>query len=233
VLEVEDVSVRYGEMEAVRGVTFEVRDGEAVGILGANGAGKTTLLKAIMGLVSLASGRIRLDGRSIDRLPAWDRAAAGIAWVPEGRRVFGDLVVEENLRAGGYRNAPGERRQSLERVYALFPRLRERRAQLARTLSGGEQQMLAIGRALMSRPRLLLIDEASLGLAPIFVARVFETIARLRAEGVTLLLVEQNARKSLDVVDRAYLLEVGRFVRHGTARELADDPAVRDAYLGT
>jgi branched-chain amino acid transport system ATP-binding protein len=233
VLEVADLSVRYGQMAALRGVSFEVRAGEAVGILGANGAGKTTVMRAVMGLVPLASGRIRFDGRALEASPAWERAAAGIAWVPEGRRVFGDLTVEENLAAGGYRLPGRERAGARDRVYTLFPRLGERPRQLARTLSGGEQQMLAIGRALMARPRLLLIDEASLGLAPIFVARVFETIGRLRADGVTLLLVEQNARKSLEVVDRAYLLEVGRIVRHATARALLDDPAVRDAYLGS
>jgi branched-chain amino acid transport system ATP-binding protein len=166
-------------------------------------------------------------------LPPWKRAEAGIAWAPEGRRVFGDLTVEENLFAGGYRLDASARRGLLPEVYALFPRLAERRTQLARTLSGGEQQMLALGRAMMARPRLLLVDEASLGLAPIFVERVFDAIRRLVAHGVTLLLVEQNARQSLRAVERAYLLEVGRIVRHGTATELAADPAVRDAYLGS
>jgi branched-chain amino acid transport system ATP-binding protein len=233
VLEVADLHVRYGEMEAVRGVSFAVRGGEAVAILGANGAGKTTTLKALMGLVPIAGGRIVLEGRSLDRLPPWKRAEAGIAWAPEGRRVFADLTVEENLCAGGYRLGASARRGLLPEVYALFPRLAERRTQLARTLSGGEQQMLALGRAMMARPRLLLVDEASLGLAPIFVERVFDAIRRLVAHGVTLLLVEQNARQSLRVVERAYLLEVGRIVRHGTATELAADPSVRDAYLGS
>jgi branched-chain amino acid transport system ATP-binding protein len=190
-------------------------------------------LKALMGLVPIAAGRIVLDGRPIDRLPPWKRAEAGIAWAPEGRRVFGDLTVEENLFAGGYRLDASARRGLLPEVYALFPRLAERRTQLARTLSGGEQQMLALGRAMMARPRLLLVDEASLGLAPIFVERVFDAIRRLVAHGVTLLLVEQNARQSLRAVERAYLLEVGRIVRHGTAAELAADPAVREAYLGS
>jgi branched-chain amino acid transport system ATP-binding protein len=231
-LTVADLRVRYGEMEAVRGISFEVRAGEAVGIIGANGAGKSTTLRALMGLVP-AAGAIELQGRSLAGRPPWERAAAGVAWAPEGRRVFGDLTVEENLFAGAYRL--GSRRAAgaeAERVYALFPTLGQRRRQLARTLSGGEQQMLAIGRALMARPRLLLVDEASLGLAPILVGRVFAAIGALVRDGVTLLLVEQNVRQALAVVGRAYLLEVGRIVQAGTAAELASDPAVRDAYLG-
>ncbi len=243
-LRVADLRVRYGEMEAVRGISFEVREGEAVGIIGSNGAGKTTTLKALMGLVP-AAGTIELDGRSLAGLPPWARARAGLAWSPEGRRLFGDLTVEENLLAGAYRRRAeggllargGLRdraglRADLDRVYGLFPRLAERRRQFARTLSGGEQQMLAIGRALMARPRLLLVDEASLGLAPILVARVFGAIARLVREGLTLLLVEQNARHALDTVGRAYVLEAGRIVREGPSAALRDDPAVRDAYLG-
>ncbi len=222
----------YGDMAAVRGVSFEVRRGEAVGIIGANGAGKSTTLRALMGLVP-AAGAIELDGVSLASRPAWERVARGMAWVPEGRRIFGELTVEENLLAGAYRQRDRAAvRRELERVFTLFPRLAERRRQLGRTLSGGEQQMLAIGRALMGRPRLLLVDEASLGLAPIFVQRVYEAIAGLVRDGLTLLLVEQNVRQTLDLVARAYVLEVGRIVREGRAAELARDPALRDAYLG-
>ena len=232
-LDVRDLRVRYGAMEALRGVSFEVRQGEAVAIIGANGSGKSTTLRALMGLVP-STGEIMLDGRPLGALPAWARAEAGIAWVPEGRRMFGDFTVEENLVAGGYRRRrrADEQRASLDRVYVLFPSLADRRRQPGRTLSGGEQQMLALGRALMAHPRLLLVDEASLGLAPLMVERVYGAIATLVASGVTLLLVEQNVRQALGVVTRAYVLEVGRIVRAGTASELADDPAIRDAYLG-
>jgi branched-chain amino acid transport system ATP-binding protein len=232
VLEVRDLHVRYGDMHAVRGVSFTVGAGEAVGIIGANGAGKTTTLLAVLGLVP-ATGEVRLAGEPIMAWPPWRRAEAGLAWVPEGRRVFGDLTVAENLEAGAYRlRGRAAVRRELDRVYALFPRLAERRAQRARTLSGGEQQMLALGRALVGRPRVLLVDEASLGLAPIFVTRVFAAIRRLVAEGTTLLLVEQNVRQALATVSRAYVLEVGRVVREGPAAALAADPGLRDAYLG-
>jgi len=233
VLDVRDLRVRYGAMEALRGVSLEVRQGEAVAIIGANGSGKSTTLRALMGLVP-STGEITLDERALGALPPWARAEAGIAWVPEGRRMFGELTVEENLLAGGYRHRrhAAARRASLERVYALFPALADRRRQPGRTLSGGEQQMLALGRALMAGPRLLLVDEASLGLAPLMVERVYSAIATLVASGVTLLLVEQNVRQALGIVTRAYVLEVGRIVRAGTASELADDPAIRDAYLG-
>jgi branched-chain amino acid transport system ATP-binding protein len=232
-LQAADLRVRYGEMQALRGVSFDVAEGEIVAIIGANGAGKTTVLRALMGLVPLADGTITLSGLSLAGLPPWRRAERGMAWVPEGRRIFPDLTVEENLRAGAFPRA--DRREvahDLERVYALFPRLKERRRQLGRTLSGGEQQMCAIGRALMARPRLLLIDEASLGLAPIFVSRVFDAIETLVREGLTLLLVEQNARQALRIVGRAYVLEAGRVVRSATSDELWADPAVRQAYLG-
>ena len=220
-------------MEALRGVSFEVRHGEAVAIIGANGSGKSTTLRALMGTVA-ADGRIALDGRPLIALAPWARAEAGIAWVPEGRRIFGEFTVEENLLAGGYRHRRRADiwRHDLERVYALFPSLADRRRQLGRTLSGGEQQMLALGRGLMAGPRLLLVDEASLGLAPLMVERVYEAIASLVASGVTLLLVEQNVRRALSIATRAYVLEVGRIVRTGTAAELASDPRVRDAYLG-
>ena len=231
-LEVRDLHVRYGDMHAVRGVSFTVGAGEAVGIIGANGAGKTTTLLAVLGLVPSA-GEVRLGGESIVGWPPWRRAEAGLAWVPEGRRVFGDLTVAENLEAGAYRlRGRAAVRRELDRVYALFPRLAERRTQRARTLSGGEQQMLALGRALVGRPQVLLVDEASLGLAPIFVTRVFDAIRALVAEGTTLLLVEQNVRQTLATVSRAYVLEVGRIVREGPAAALAADPGLRDAYLG-
>lgn len=231
-LEVRDLRVRYGEMEALRGISFHVAAGELVALIGANGAGKSTTLRAIMGLVS-AAGEILFEGRPLGPLTPWERARAGIGWVPEGRRVFASFTVEENLLAGAYprrdREALG---RDLGRVYALFPRLAERRRQLARTLSGGEQQMLALARALLGRPRLLLVDEASQGLAPLVAERVFEAIAELRRQGLTLLMVEQNARRALALAARAYVLEVGRIVRAGSAAELRDDPAVRAAYLG-
>jgi branched-chain amino acid transport system ATP-binding protein len=232
-LRVRDLHVRYGDMEAVRGISFEIAPGEAVGLLGANGAGKTTVLKTLMGLVPATAGRIELDGRLLHARPGWERARAGVAWVPEGRRLFPTFTVEENLRAGAYpRGDRAAARRALERVYALFPALAERRGQLARTLSGGEQQMCAIGRALMAGPRLLLIDEASLGLAPILVSRVFAAIERLVAEGMTMLLVEQNARQALRTVSRAYVLEAGRIAHHGPSAALLADPGVQQAYLG-
>jgi branched-chain amino acid transport system ATP-binding protein len=226
--------VRYGEMEAVRGVSFEVSAGEAVGLLGANGAGKTTVLKALMGLVPASSGHVELDGQPLSQRPGWERARRGVAWVPEGRRLFSGFTVQENLIAGSYpRQARATAARDLNRVYALFPALGERRDQLARTLSGGEQQMCAIGRALMAAPRLLLVDEASLGLAPIMVSRVFAAIDALVRDGLTMLLVEQNARQALKTVTRAYVLEAGRIVREGRSAELAADPAVQRAYLGS
>ena len=233
-LRVVDLHVRYDEMEAVRGVSFEVRAGEAVGLLGANGAGKTTILKTLMGLVPASSGRIEFDGQPLGHRAGWERARRGIAWAPEGRRLFPDFTVEENLRAGAY---PREDRDAvardLKRVHVLFPALRARSRQLAKTLSGGEQQMCAIGRALMGGPRLLLIDEASLGLAPIVVGRVFAAIEALVRDGLTMLLVEQNARQALRTVGRAYVLEAGRIAREGRSAELAGDPAVQRAYLGS
>jgi branched-chain amino acid transport system ATP-binding protein len=233
VLRVTDLHVSYGGMVAVRGVSFHVDAGEAVAILGANGAGKTSILKAIMGLVPAFSGAVELDGQRLEGSAASARAARGIAWVPEGRRLFPSLTVEENLRAGAYpRRDRDSVRRDLGRVYALFPVLGERSPQLAKTLSGGEQQMCAIGRALMAAPRLLLIDEASLGLAPIVVSRVYATIEALLEQGLTTLLVEQNARQALRTVGRAYVLEAGRIERHGSSAQLLADPAVQRAYLG-
>jgi branched-chain amino acid transport system ATP-binding protein len=234
VLRVTDLHVRYGEMEAVRGVSFEIRAGEAVGLLGANGAGKTTVLKALMGLVPASRGHVELDGDRLGSRSGWDRVRRGMAWVPEGRRLFPDFTVDENLRAGAYhrrdRAAVGG---DLQRVYDLFPALGDRRTQRAKTLSGGEQQMCAIARALMAAPRLLLIDEASLGLAPMIVSRVFVAIDALVKTGLTMLLVEQNARQALRTVGRAYVLEAGRIARSGSRAELATDPAVQQAYLGS
>jgi len=233
-LRVTDLHVKYGGMEAVRGVSFTVEAGEAVGLLGANGAGKTTILKTLMGLVPASAGTIELDGQILRDEPAWGRATRGVAWVPEGRRLFAHFTVEENLRAGAYHRRDGAGiRRDLGRVYALFPRLRERAGQLAKTLSGGEQHMCAIGRALMAAPRLLLIDEASLGLAPILVSRVYATIDALVKQGLTMLLVEQNARQALKTVTRAYVLEAGRIEHEGPSARLLADPAVQRAYLGS
>lgn len=230
-LEIEDVSVRYGDALAVNGVSLIVRRGEWVSLIGANGAGKTSVLKAILGLLP-HGGRVRLDGRDLTDLAPWSRQAAGLGYVPEGRRLFPELSVADNLRAGGYRLPEATLRDGLEEMYGLFPRVRERRGQLAGTLSGGEQQLVAIARALMGRPRLLLVDEASLGLMPINVAIVFDTLARLHREGRAILLVEQNARKALRHVERAYVMEVGRLVLSDTADKVARDPRVIESYLG-
>ncbi len=231
-LTIQDLDVFYGPIQALHGLSLRVDQGEAVAVLGANGAGKSTLIKAIMGLVPPQSGAIRLDGQPIHRLPAWERTARGMALVPEGGRVFRDLTVAQNLRLGGFLRREAENRAQMERIYALFPVLAERRNQLAKTLSGGEQQMLAIGRALMAQPRLLLIDEVSMGLMPILVQKVFQVIDGLRQENVSILLVEQNAAAALEVVDRAYVLENGHLVLEGPAAELRAEPQVRAAYLG-
>jgi branched-chain amino acid transport system ATP-binding protein len=231
-LSVEGARSAYGRVQALFGVDLEVGAGELVALIGANGAGKTTLLRAISGVQPLAGGRVRLDGRDLAGVPAAARVRLGIAQVPEGRQVWGPLTVEDNLSLGGYTRAPAENRATLARVHDLFPRLRERRRQAAGTLSGGEQQMLAIGRALMARPRLLLLDEPSMGLAPRLVAQILDAVARLREDGVTILLVEQNANAALRIADRAYVLEGGQVALAGTAAELAADPRVREAYLG-
>ncbi|OGI46485.1 MAG: ABC transporter ATP-binding protein [Candidatus Muproteobacteria bacterium RBG_16_65_34] len=232
-LEARALKVAYGAVTAVKGVDLSVQGGELVCLIGANGAGKTTTLKALAGMLAPAGGSIQYEGRAITRLPSYERVGLGIALVPEGRGVFGRLSVFENLLLGAY--ARRDRRaiaQDLERVQALFPRLAERRAQSAGTLSGGEQQMLAIARALMSRPRLLLLDEPSMGLAPLLVQKIFATIKKIAAEGVTLLLVEQNARLALEVSDRGYVMESGRIVLADTAQSLLANPDVRRAYLG-
>ena len=227
------ISAGYGSFQVLFDVSLEVPQGEAVGVIGPNGAGKTTLMRVISGLVQRYTGAMNLDGRSIGGLPAHRMVEQGIAHVPENRRLFPRLTVEDNLRIGAY--LPRARRQcaeQLDRVYKLFPRLKDRRAQLAGTLSGGEQQMCAIGRALMSDPKLLLMDEPSAGLAPLVVAQVFDLVRRIRAEGLTVLIVEQNVQQVLDVVDRAYLLEVGRIKLTGASAELKGNDFIRKSYMG-
>ena len=232
-LQVEGVTVRYGHVAAVREATLSVAAGELVTLIGANGAGKSTLLKAISGLLPLAAGAIRFEGRSLGNASARAVLSAGIAHCPEGRRVFPQLTVRENLDMGAYlRRDRGAVASDLREVFALFPRLEERRSQAAGTLSGGEQQMLAIARALMSRPKLMLFDEPSLGLAPTLVERTFEIVAEIRRRGTTVLMVEQNALAALGMCDRSYLLETGRIVQHGTGSEMLANPHIQKAYLG-
>jgi branched-chain amino acid transport system ATP-binding protein len=230
-LEVADVHIAYGKVEAVRGVSFEVADNEIVTIIGANGAGKSTLLNAVMGVLPLR-GRVALASEDIAQLEIEDRVALGICLVPEHRELFATMNVEDNLQLGAFRVAKATAARSFERVYTLFPRLKERRKQLAGTLSGGEQQMLAMGRALMGAPKLLMLDEPSLGLAPIIVADIFRTIAELRAAGVSVLLVEQNAQAALQIADRAYVMELGEFVLSGSAKDIAANQRVAASYLG-
>ena len=232
-LELTRLEVAYGGIRAVKGIDLHVRKGELVCLIGTNGAGKTTTLKAIAGLLPVAADAIRYDGAPIGGRRAFELVRRGLAMVPEGRGVFGQLTAEENLAMGAYvRSDSAAVRLDLERVFSLFPRLAERRGQSAGTLSGGEQQMLAIGRALMSRPKLLLLDEPSMGLAPLMVQKIFETILEVAKEGVTILLVEQNARLALEVSGRGYVMETGLITLSGPARELLADPKVRAAYLG-
>jgi branched-chain amino acid transport system ATP-binding protein len=226
------VDSAYGHVACLHGIDLEVRAGELVALVGSNGAGKSTLLKTVSGLQGLRAGGIEFDGVSLAGVPTHRRVRLGIAHCPEGRCVFGDLSVDENLRLGGQTRPLAELEGSLERMYAMFPALAGRRAEPAGLLSGGQQQMLAIGRALMSRPRLLLLDEPSMGLAPLVVEEVMGIVARLRDDGMTILLVEQNAHVALPLADRAYVLESGRVVGLGTGAELLHDPAVREAYLG-
>ncbi|HTX53907.1 MAG TPA: ABC transporter ATP-binding protein [Candidatus Baltobacteraceae bacterium] len=232
-LEVTELDVAYGEVPALRGVSLTVADSECVSVIGANGAGKSTLLRAISGLLRPRRGAIHFAGQPLDRMPPYDIAGLGIAHVPEGRRVLPDLTVEENLELGAYLPGPKQRRrETLAWIYEIFPRLLERRRQRAGTLSGGEQQMLAIGRGLMLRPRLLMLDEPSLGLAPIIVDATFEKIAQVRKEGIGILLVEQNVQRAMGLADRAYVLEGGRVVLSGSSRDVLNDPHVKVAYLG-
>jgi branched-chain amino acid transport system ATP-binding protein len=227
------VSAGYGSFQALFGVSLEIARGEAVGVIGPNGAGKTTLMRVISGMLPMRQGSMSFEGQTISGLPAHRIIEQGIAHVPEHRRLFPRLSVEENLRIGAFIPSARDRfAEQLERVYQMFPRLKERRKQAAGTMSGGEQQMCAIGRALMSRPKVLLMDEPSAGLAPIVVSQVFELVGRIRAEGLTVLIVEQNVQQVLDVVDRAYLLEVGAIKLKGTAAELKGNSFIREAYMG-
>jgi branched-chain amino acid transport system ATP-binding protein len=232
-LNVSDVKVGYGGIQAVKGVSLEVREGELVSLIGSNGAGKTTTMKAITGLLPLGGGHIQLAGKTIDGQGPWDLVQQGLAMVPEGRGVFTRMTIVENLQMGAYiRDDKVAIAEDIERVFATFPRLKERRDQLAGTMSGGEQQMLAMGRALMSRPKVLLLDEPSMGLSPIMVDKIFEVIQEVSAQGVTILLVEQNASRALQIADRGYVMESGLITLSGDAHEMLHDPKVREAYLG-
>jgi len=232
-LEVKDLHVYYGAIHALQGISFHVDKGEIVTLIGANGAGKTTTLNTISGLLRPRRGSIRFKGRDITRVPADQIVRMGISQIPEGRRVFAPLTVRENLEMGAYtRKDKHEIEQAMERVFRSFPRLRERQQQLGGTLSGGEQQMLAVGRGLMSDPELLLLDEPSMGLAPLLVEEIFSIIQEINSQGVSILLVEQNAAMALSIAHRAYVLETGRIVLEGTAREVAANPQVKAAYLG-
>jgi len=232
-LEVDDISVHYGRIQAIEGITLSVDEGEVVSLIGANGAGKTTTMRAIAGLLSLSHGSVTFGGDDIGRLRGHERVARGISLVPEGRGIFPAMTVMENLDMGAYaRDRKSGIAEDLERVFDLFPRLLERKEQSGGTLSGGEQQMLAIGRALMARPTLLLLDEPSMGLAPMFIRQIFAIIGQVREQGTTVLLVEQNAHQALTLADRAYVLETGRITRSGTGQELLADNSIREAYLG-
>ncbi len=232
-LEIKDLYVSYGMMEVLHGISVDVQDKELVSIIGPNGAGKTTLIKTVMGLVKPTSGQILYNGEDITNIPAHKRAGMGIGYVPEGRRVFGKLTVEENLQMGAYElKDKAQIAKNIEMVYSIFPRLGERAKQLASTMSGGEQQMLAIGRALMLNPQMLLIDEVSMGLMPIMVNTCFDVIKKLNDEGITVLVVEQNANKALKIADRGYVLETGNIVLSDTAENMRKDDTVQKAYLG-
>ena len=231
-LSVNDINVYYGSIHAIKGVSFEVNEGEVVTLIGANGAGKSTILNTVSGLLHSKTGSVAFDGQDIGGVAPHNIVKMGMAHCPEGRRVFSQLTVEENLQMGGFTRPSSEIPQSMEEVYAQFPRLKERRRQIAGTLSGGEQQMLAMGRALMSNPKLLLLDEPSMGLAPILVAQIFDIIDQLHKAGKTILLVEQNAQMALSIATRGYVLETGKVVLTGEGRDLLVNDAVRKAYLG-
>ncbi len=231
-LTVKDLEVYYGKINALKGISFEVNEGEIVALIGANGVGKTTTLHAISGLIPSASGSILFDGKELTKLPAHKIVELGIAQVPEGRRIFQQLSVYENLKLGAFTRKDKNIDQTLQTVYSHFPRLKERRKQQAGTLSGGEQQMLAMGRAMMSAPRLVLMDEPSMGLSPLLVKEVFEIIKAMHDSGITVLLVEQNAKMALSIADRAYVLETGNIAMSGDAKALMDDERVKKAYLG-
>jgi branched-chain amino acid transport system ATP-binding protein len=234
-LEIKDLRVHYGKIEAIKGVSVVVNQGEIVTLIGANGAGKTTILKTISGLRPVSSGSITFDGVDINKVPAHKRVDLGISQVPEGRGIFPGMTVLENLEMGKFnrKDRKDEMEEDLGRVYTLFPRLKERATQAGGTLSGGEQQMLAMGRALMARPKVLLLDEPSMGLAPQMIANIFRIITEINKQGVTILLVEQNAQQALQRAHRAYILETGNVTKEAAASDLLNDPAVREAYLGT
>ena len=232
-LTIKDLEVYYGVIQAIKGVSFEVNQGEVIALIGANGAGKTTILHTITGLLAPKNGSVVVEGKELTKMPAHKIVSLGMAHVPEGRRVFADLSVYENLRMGAYtRKDRNEIEETLEKVYQRFPRLKERRNQMAGTLSGGEQQMLAMGRALMSKPKILLMDEPSMGLSPIMVNEIFSIIQEVSDSGTTVLLVEQNAKKALSIADRGYVLETGNIVLEGKASDLLNNDSIKKAYLG-
>ena len=232
-LKVTDLQVYYGVIQALKGISFEVNEGEVIALIGANGAGKTTILHTVTGLINQKAGKIEFEGKDISHTPAYKIVAEGMAHVPEGRRVFAELSVYDNLMMGAYtRKDKKELAETLAMVYKRFPRLEERKKQMAGTLSGGEQQMLAMGRALMSKPKIILMDEPSMGLSPIFVNEIFDIIKAVSASGTTVLLVEQNAKKALSIADRAYVLETGNIILEGDAKVLMNDERVKKAYLG-
>ena len=232
-LKVENLSVHYDGMRALAGVNLQVKEGEIVSILGSNGAGKSTFINAVSGMLKLTSGNIAFEGKSITELPAYERVPLGIVQIPEGRRLFPAMTVEENLLMGSaFKAAKKSRKESLEEAYSLLPRLRERRSQVAKTLSGGEQQMVAIARALQSKPKLLMFDEPSLGLSPLLVQELFALVKRISEQGITVLLVEQNVKKTLQIVDRSYVLENGAIVMEGTGSELLNNDLIQKAFLG-
>jgi branched-chain amino acid transport system ATP-binding protein len=232
-LEMKDAVLNYGKIEALHGISVEVAEGEVVSLIGANGAGKTSTMRALSGVRGLHSGSVVFNGEDVTRLRADQRLRKGLVLCPEGRGIFPGMTVTENLNMGAYtRKDKGALDEDYDRVFGLFPRMNERRKQVAGTLSGGEQQMLAIGRALMSRPKLLMLDEPSMGLAPMLIQQIFEIITEISQQGTTILVVEQNAKQALTRSDRAYVLETGRIVKTGTGSELLDDPSVREAYLG-
>ena len=234
-LNIDNLHVSYGKIKAIKGISLQVSQGEIVALVGANGAGKTTLLKTISGILTPTEGSVSFEGKDLTKVKPFQRVVEGICQAPEGRGIFPGMTVQENLEIGKYSRsaAKDEMSDDLEMVYGLFPRLKERQKQAGGTLSGGEQQMLSISRALMSRPRLLLLDEPSMGLAPMFIAQIFSIIQKIKTQGMTILLVEQNASKALNIADRAYVLETGLITKQGTGQEMLNDPAVRAAYLGT
>lgn len=232
-LEIKDLEVCYGVIQALKGISFEVNEGEIVTLIGANGAGKTTTMQSIMGLIPIKNGTITYNNEAINKLPTHSIVKKGMTLVPEGRRIFQELTVYENLLMGAYiENDNARMKKDVEKIYELFPRLKERNTQISGTLSGGEQQMLAIGRALMSHPKLLMLDEPSMGLSPLLVDQVFDIIKQIHSQGTTILLVEQNAGKSLNIADHAYVLENGKIAYQGTGKELSESDSIKKAYLG-